>query len=86
LIAAEQFKQAVEVLDHAVRAAPKNSRSFNARGFARLRMGSFEEALEDFDAALALDPGYANALHNRSVAKRLTEERRRFAAPILPPR
>lgn len=49
-------------------------------------MGSFEEALEDFDAALALDPGYANALHNRSVAKRLTEERRRFAAPILPPR
>jgi Flp pilus assembly protein TadD len=36
-----------------------------------LRLREYGRAIEDFSRAVQLDPKYANAYHNRSVAKRL---------------
>ena len=37
---------------------------------ARLRRGDLDASIADFDAALALNPGLANALYGRGIAKR----------------
>ncbi|MGF1514716.1 MAG: tetratricopeptide repeat protein, partial [Elainellaceae cyanobacterium] len=41
---------------------------FNARGLARLIFRQFPQAIADFDQAIALDPEFSKAWHNRSIA------------------
>jgi predicted O-linked N-acetylglucosamine transferase (SPINDLY family) len=42
-----------------------NPDSYNSRGLALHRLQRYQEAVESFDHALQLDPGYANAYGNR---------------------
>ena len=39
------------------------------RGLRNLRAGAHQDALEDFDAVLALDPAFAEAWHRRAIAR-----------------
>ena len=39
------------------------------RGMRQLRAGAASDAEADFDAAIALDPGYAEAWHRRAIAR-----------------
>ena len=39
------------------------------RGMRELRAGAASDAEADFDAAIALDPGYAEAWHRRAIAR-----------------
>jgi len=48
---------------------PNNADTLDSRGFAYLRLGAFDKAIADFDAALRLNPGLANSLYGRGVAK-----------------
>ncbi|MGF1515915.1 MAG: tetratricopeptide repeat protein [Elainellaceae cyanobacterium] len=41
---------------------------FNARGLVHLIFRQFPQAIADFDQAIALDPGFSKAWHNRGIA------------------
>jgi tetratricopeptide (TPR) repeat protein len=43
----------------------------NARGYVHLQQRNLKQALDDFNAAIRLNPKYANAYRNRSAVKRL---------------
>lgn len=47
--------------------AAGDAKSYLARGQALLQSGKTEEALAEFDHAIALDPHYAEALYNRGL-------------------
>jgi tetratricopeptide (TPR) repeat protein/predicted aspartyl protease len=46
-----------------------NSEMLDTRGLVRLRMGDYDKAIEDYDAALKVNPKNAGALYGRGIAK-----------------
>ena len=46
--------------------------ALDERGFVKLRMGRYAEAIADYDAALKLIPSSADALYGRGLAERLS--------------
>ena len=66
----QDFIAALSWLTSAITAAPENARSpiLAARGEASLQLDRADEALQDFDRALAGDPGLVAAWNNRGLA------------------
>jgi lipoprotein NlpI len=69
------FDAAISLCTRALNSAVKDDSTFQAtahdgRGFAYLHMGEYDQALSDFNDALAIQPRYANALKNRSFVRR----------------
>jgi tetratricopeptide (TPR) repeat protein len=75
LIQQERFEEAIVQLTCAVTLNPKAALAWNARGYARMRLGRYREAIADFDRALALQPSYENARQNREAALRRIQPR-----------
>jgi tetratricopeptide (TPR) repeat protein len=69
------FEAAVTILGRAIALDPQLAISYNARGYARLRLHDLASAVTDFSEAIRLRPDYANAYHNRAVARRLLGDR-----------
>ena len=44
------------------------ARTYNNRGGAYFNLGQYQRALEDFDKAIRLEPGYGSAYSNRGAA------------------
>jgi tetratricopeptide (TPR) repeat protein len=59
---------AVELIDLAIGQDARNSLYHSNRGLALQGLGRFAEALASYDRALALRPGYPEALFNRAVS------------------
>lgn len=55
----------------ALAARPSYALALNGRGFVYLKLRKPLPAIEDFTAAIKLDPNYANAYRNRAAARRL---------------
>ena len=76
----QDLKSALKDCDSALsRIGKKNAGSaaiFLSRGVVRLRLGDYDKAIADFDAALALRPESAWSLYGRGVAR----TRRKYAA------
>jgi tetratricopeptide (TPR) repeat protein len=66
----ENFGEAVQAFEQAIQIDPTNALALNARGYAHLRLLQYRDAINDCSQAIRLNPNYANAYHNRSVAKR----------------
>ncbi|MDX1460698.1 MAG: hypothetical protein R3348_06530 [Xanthomonadales bacterium] len=59
---------AIEQLDTAIRNDPKNATAYLWRAMNFLELGHFDRALADFEACLAIDPGYLNCKQHMSTA------------------
>jgi len=71
LCALRRWTEALADYDRAVTLRPDDSAPYwNNRGLALGELNRWEEAAESFITALALDPAYADALANLSVAQR----------------
>jgi tetratricopeptide (TPR) repeat protein/predicted aspartyl protease len=46
-----------------------NSEMLDTRALVRLRLGDYDKSIEDYDAALKVNPKYAGALYGRGIAK-----------------
>ena len=72
LIQQGKYREAVDELTAAIDARPDFALALNARGFAYVLLKDWAHATADLDAAIRLDPRYANAYHNRAVARKAT--------------
>lgn len=73
----ENYGKALGVLSEAVKLDPRNAQAHNARGYAYMMLGDPARAVLDFDAAIEIDPHYANAIRNRDTARRKSRDLRR---------
>jgi tetratricopeptide (TPR) repeat protein len=63
------LQQALLDCDEALRIEPKNARAFDNRGFAYLKLGRPNDAIENSNAALEINPKLATSLYGRGLAK-----------------
>ena len=49
---------------------PDYINALDSRGFVQLRLGKYDEAIADYDAALQIDPNKVASLYGRGMAKR----------------
>ena len=64
----KQFQKAVFAFREAVRFEPRHHQAFSGLGYALRRTGAYDDALNAYDQALALAPGYAEAIEYRAEA------------------
>ena len=62
----DQWQQAIEILDQALRLNPNHALARNAQGFSSSRFRR-----SNFTHAIRINPNYANAYLNRGVARRM---------------
>jgi len=70
LIQQGKYREAVDELTAALNARPDFALALNARGFAYVLLRDWLHATADLDAAIRLDPHYANAFQNRAFARK----------------
>jgi tetratricopeptide (TPR) repeat protein len=56
--------------DTGLRLAPNDANGLDSLGFLYLRLGRLDEAIANYDAALKSNPGLADSLYGRGLAKR----------------
>ena len=64
---AGQNELAVELLNHAIRSNDRNHFYFNDLGLALYSLGQRDAAMQHYQQALALKPGYAAAHNNLAI-------------------
>jgi tetratricopeptide (TPR) repeat protein/predicted aspartyl protease len=67
----QDLAQALKDCNHAVSSSFKGSNPeiMDTRGLVRLRLGDYDRAIEDYDAALKMNPQMPAALYGRGIAK-----------------
>ncbi len=69
-IPSSRLQESLSDLSQAIQVDPSSSLSFNARGLLLERLGLPDQALQDFDAALSLEPHHGGYLRNRGMCHR----------------
>ncbi len=64
-----QPDSAINYYNKAIELETDNFLYFFKRGTVLLKKKKFRQSVEDFDAALALNPEHSNSMHNRGLAK-----------------
>jgi tetratricopeptide (TPR) repeat protein len=75
VVVGKDLQRALSDCDAAQRIDPQNVRALDNRGFAYLKRGRVDDAIESFNAALRIDPKLPTALYGRGLAKMRTEDR-----------
>ena len=48
---------------------PDDAAALDSRGFIYLKLGQFDEAIEDYNSALRIEPTQASSLYGRGLAR-----------------
>ena len=64
----DEYDQAIDDYNEAIRLNPKSVRAYNSRGNAWSRKLDYDRAIADYDKAIQLDPQFAKAYSNRGAA------------------
>jgi tetratricopeptide (TPR) repeat protein len=67
--AGNDLQQALADCEQSLAIRGKDAGALNSRGFTYLRLGKFDEAIADYNAALKSNPKLASALYGRGLAK-----------------
>ena len=68
-----EFEKSIQLFERVLRDHPKHVQSYGNMGLALAGLGRRAAAMECFERALALDPGYEPAIANRRVVERMRE-------------
>ena len=68
------FLEAVDEFNKAISKNPNMAAAYNGRGYSKMRIRDYRGAVADFNKAIALQPGYPNALKNLAAAQRMLEK------------
>ena len=68
-----RYEKSIELFTRVLDADDKNALALVSRGAAYLKLDMIDQAWNDFDRAVAIDPGYARAYHMRGL---VSEKRR----------
>jgi tetratricopeptide (TPR) repeat protein len=63
----QEFDQAIDDFNEAIRLRPNYANAFNNRGVAFRNKGDLDHAVADYDEAIRLKPDYFAALYNRGL-------------------
>lgn len=66
--ASGQLEEAYVAYTQAIEQSPENVFAYNNRGFVSLDLGNLENAISDFDQAIAIDDTFASAYYGRGKA------------------
>jgi tetratricopeptide (TPR) repeat protein len=69
IVMGQDVVKAMQDCDKAIELNPNAVDGHNIRGFVNLKLGRFEQALGDYNAALKLDPNSPHALYGRGLAR-----------------
>lgn len=75
LIATGNMNEALRLAACGVESFPESALAYNNRGWVNYQVGDLEAAMEDFDAAIALDEELAYAYNNRGLVWQQMGER-----------
>jgi Tfp pilus assembly protein PilF len=78
--AKNRFNESIELLTHAIEADPDHTLAIVSRGAAYLKLDMLDQARDEFNRAIGIDPGYARAYHMRG----LVGEKRGTTTPPWP--
>jgi len=67
-----KYREAIDEFNLALHDRPNFPQALNGRGFAYMLVLDWAHAMEDFDAALRLDPNYAAGYYSRAAARKAT--------------
>ena len=75
LIYNEKYKQAIEILNHAIESEPDNADAWNLLGYATRKEGDLETASEAYSKALSIDPNHKDALEYQGELYLMLEDK-----------
>jgi tetratricopeptide (TPR) repeat protein len=78
LLACKQYDRAIEALTRALDSEPNDEAALACRGEARRKLHAFNDALDDYEAALAINPANVMARKGHATADRSRRRRRLF--------
>src|SRR5271157_2720966 len=67
-LSGENYDQAIQNFNEAIRVNPKSAGAFNGRGVEYFAKGDYGQAIQDFSEAVRLNPNTPRALLNRGLA------------------
>jgi tetratricopeptide (TPR) repeat protein len=74
VIVGRQLLQALSDCDDALRVRPQYPKALDMQGYAYLKLGQADYAVQSFNAALKIDPKLATSLYGRGLAKIMNED------------
>ncbi len=64
-----KYEDTIQVLDDVISRTNKDKDAYHYRGLAKYRLNQHDEAIEDFNKAIDIDPEYDKVYVDRSIAR-----------------
>jgi tetratricopeptide (TPR) repeat protein len=69
-VIADRLPEALKDCNRSIELQPNDPNTYNSRGLVHFRLGQYQEAIADYDRAIAGDPSVASSWMMRGLAKR----------------
>jgi len=83
LLYLNEYKNMISAFTKSIELMPDSALAINNRGFAFFILGNFEDALKDHEAAINIDPKYAEAHYDKYMALKKMNKRKEATLSLL---